>query len=191
MHRSGCQAAVLTSRSKAHPTFLRHIHSGGSLGMGLPQHCLPAGSSPKRSRATCSPRGRGQACVTRKKTLPGWTRGMGERLQVPAEAGAVIGADRRPRACRGAVSQVPSPGPPGPRQASYITGRARRTAPATGGRSSPTSAGDSSRSGEQLPTPSGQAGLPGFQFPALALAQPQKQTHRHHNKGGDAAAAPE
>lgn len=42
-----------------------------------PQHCIPAGSSPERSRATCSPRGRGQACVTRKKTLPGWTRGIG------------------------------------------------------------------------------------------------------------------
>lgn len=34
------------------------------------------------------------------------------------------------------------------------------------------------------------AGLPGFRFPALALPQPQKPTHRHHNKGGDAAATP-
>lgn len=32
--------------------------------------------------------------------------------------------------------------------------------------------------GEQPPTPSGPAGLPGFRFPALALAQPQKQTHK-------------
>lgn len=34
------------------------------------------------------------------------------------------------------------------------------------------------------------AGLPGFRFPALALPQPQKPTHRHHNKGGDATATP-
>lgn len=54
-----------------------------------------------------------------------------------------IGGRGMKRGC----AQVPSPSPPGPRQASYITGRARRTAPATGGRSSPTSAGDSSRSG--------------------------------------------
>lgn len=45
------------------------------------------------------------------------------------------------------MSKVPSPSPPGPRPASYITGRAVRTALATGGRSSPTSAGARSRSG--------------------------------------------
>lgn len=65
--------------------------------MGLPQHCIPAGSSPERSRATCSPRGRGQACVTRKKTLPGWTRGI---------RGAIISACRS-RSCHRIRSEAP------------------------------------------------------------------------------------
>lgn len=44
--------------------------------------------------------------------------------------------------------------------------------------------------GEQPPPPPRTGGAPGFRFPALALPQPQKPTHRHHNKGGDAAATP-
>lgn len=47
--------------------------------------------------------------------------------------------------------------------------------------------------GEQPPTRSGQGWTPGLSVSgAGARTTPEKQTHtRHHNKGGDAAAAPE
>lgn len=118
--------------------------------------------------------------------------GRGERSQVPAEAGAVRGSDRRPGAPRGAVSPVPSPSPPGPRPASYITGRARRTAPATGGPlfahpgRRQQSLRESSRRLRQDRLDSR-----AFGFRRWRSHNPRNRHTRHHNKGGDAAAAPE
>lgn len=102
----------------------------------------------------------------------------------------------------GAVTTPPQPESfPAPGQASYISppGVSRRRESGAGGEGSPRGRGPllpdlgegpESGQGSSHRLRPARAGPPGFRFPALALPQPQKPTHRHHNKGGDAAATP-
>lgn len=149
-------AAVLPSVFESPiPPFSRPIQSGGSPGTGghPGTDCLPAGSSPQGSGATCSPRGRGQACVTRKKTLPGWTPG-GTRGAIPSACRSRNRRRSRSEARGVKRGCVPGPQPePSRPRAGELHNRAgdehgaRNPGGVGGGRSSPTAAGDRRRSG--------------------------------------------
>lgn len=103
---------------------------------------------------------------------------------MPVQAGTLTGQAQGwgpgqglwpPRPARGPPPQPPAPGP-----ASYIRRRAacRRLG-------QPHARGPAS-GWEPPPPPPGPRRAPGSRFPALALTPPQKPTHRHHNKGGNA-----
>lgn len=166
--------------------------------------CTQSGLSLERSTATCGPRGRGQPFDT--EMLPG--------VDTPEEGGE--GSDDHKCLQRQELSQdrirgrdkkescdhpLPSPSPSRPPKASYITppGVSPRRASGAGGEDSPRGRRSLFPHRGRGPEPGQESshrlrparvGPPGFRFPALALTQPHKPIHRHHNKGGDAAATP-
>lgn len=158
----------------------------------------PAWIPLERSTATCGPRGRGQPFDT--ETLPGvdTAGGWGEDSGDPE---CLQRQEPRKDATPGPGSPSPAPAPRGPGRAGYITppGVPPRRVSWAGGADGPRGPGaappppgrgpESGRdSGPRLRR--ARAGPPGFRFPAPALTPPQKPAHRHHNKGGDAAATP-